>query len=79
VNDSRLAPWKTFDPEGRPAGIVFAGDALEAAQKAPAGHSVYIGGPSPDQPNRPWWLEAWRAGAVDPDELLANDPRSTTE
>jgi len=79
MNDSPRVPWKTFDPEGRFAGLVFADNALEAAQSAPAGHSVYIGGPSPDQPDRPWWLEAWHAGAVDVDELLANDPRSPAE
>jgi hypothetical protein len=79
MNESRLVAWKTFDPEGRFSGLVFADDALEAAHNAPAGHSVYIGGPSPAQPDRPWWIDAWRAGAVDPDELLTNDPRSVAE
>jgi hypothetical protein len=79
MNDSRLVVWKTFDPEGGFAGLVLADDALEATRKVPAGHSVYIGGPSPDHPDRPWWLEAWHAGAVDPDELLADDPRSPAE
>jgi hypothetical protein len=79
MNDSRLVAWKTFDSEGRFAGLVFADDALKAAHNVPEGHSVYIGGPSRDQPDRPWWLEVWHARAVDPDELLANDPRSTAE
>ena len=79
MNESRLVAWKTFDPDGRFAGLVFADDALEAAHKVPAGHSVYIGGPAPAQPARPWWLEAWHAGAVDPDELLTNDPRSIAD
>ena len=79
MNDNRLVAWKTFDPEGRFAGLVYASNALEATREVPAHHSVYVGGPSPEQPDRPYWFEAWQAGEIDPDELLGNDPRPADE
>jgi hypothetical protein len=72
----RLLPWKEFDAEGVFVRLVFAANALDAAADLPAGHSVYVGGPSPREPARSWWADAWVASEVDPDELIANDPRS---
>lgn len=79
MNDGRLVAWKTFGPDEEFAGLVFARNAFEAARQVPAGHSVYVGGPSPDEPDRPWWVEAWQAGTVEPDDLMANDPRTADE
>jgi hypothetical protein len=64
-----------FDRKGAFKGLVFAPNAFEALQQLPAGHSVYIGGPSEEFPLRPWWIDAWNAGGVHPDALIANDPR----
>lgn len=68
-------PWRTFDSDGNLVGLVFAPTALDATSDLPPGHSVYVGGPSPDEPERPWWIEAWNADAINPDDLIANDPR----
>jgi hypothetical protein len=79
LSGRQLIPWRTFDPDGRFAGLVFAHSALDATRQLPARHSLYVGDPSPDKPDRPWWIEAWQTGAVDPDDLLANDQRPADE
>lgn len=71
----RLLPWKVFDAEGVFVRLVVAENALDAAADLPAGHAVYVGGPSPREPARKWWADAWAASEVDPDDLIANDPR----
>jgi hypothetical protein len=68
-------PWRVFDAKGAFKGLVFAPNAVEALRQLPAGHSVYIGGPSAEYPLRPWWIDAWNSEAVHPDDLIANDPR----
>ncbi len=75
INDRELLPWKVIDPDGRFTGIVVARNVLDATSQLPANHSVYVGGPCPRDPSRPWWIDAWAAGDVDPDTLFANDPR----
>jgi hypothetical protein len=70
-----LLPWRILDVDGKHVGLVFAAHAIDAASLAPAGHGIYVGGPSCEEPDRPWWVDAWNAGSVDIADLLTNDPR----
>ena len=77
-SSGQVLPWKVYDGEGVFVRLVLAENALDASANLPEGHSIYVGGPSPQEPTRRWWAAAWAAGEVDPDDLLANDPRPTS-
>jgi hypothetical protein len=49
--------WETFDADGAFLGTVTATNALEALDRCPPGTSVYVGGPSDAEPDRPWWAD----------------------
>jgi len=39
------------------AGLVTATNALDALDQCPPRASVYVGGPSDAEPDRPWWAD----------------------
>jgi hypothetical protein len=52
-------PWLAVDPSGRIDCVVYAANALDAMRVIPPGTSLYVGGPCPEHPRRPWWTENW--------------------
>ncbi|MDX6450663.1 MAG: hypothetical protein QOH16_712 [Gaiellaceae bacterium] len=72
-----LLPWKIYGEADEFLGLVFARNALEALDLSPKGSSVFVDGLPNADGRRTYWAERWRSGHVDPDELLANDPRGS--
>lgn len=58
-------PWLALGPSGEVSCVVYACDGLAALRAIPPGTSLYVGGPSAEHPQRPWWVANWpREGAA---------------